>query len=122
MQVNTVELSGPALDWAVSKVEGFKDINPLTTDGQRRLRTHNYSSNWAKTGPLLERAMQEGMSVNYYPDERQYQAIQRPVGSWSSVECSAYGPTLLVAALRCYVISKMGVKIEVPDSLVEMAV
>lgn len=143
MRVKVATLTEPSLDWAVAvciadtadavsilaptvaPASGLSTIKPeglacarvcLEQNGIRQLFTP--TTDWDACGPLLERAMQEGMSVNYYPDERQFQAIQRPIGHWSSVVCFAYGPTLLLAVLRCYVLSKMGPEIDVPDVLV----
>jgi hypothetical protein len=31
--------------------------------------------------------------------------------------CSAYGPTPLIAAMRCYVASKLGDEVDVPEEL-----
>lgn len=117
MKLKTSELTGPALDWAVAKCEGYADISPLTTDGQRRLRTHNYSANWAKGGPIIER---EGISSLYLyvtDDPFRWAATAKPTIQKVKPD-SVYGPTMLIAAMRCYVASKMGEEIDVPDELI----
>jgi hypothetical protein len=37
--------------------------------------------------------------------------------NYDSIDCVAFGPTPLIAAMRCYVISKLGDEVEVPDEL-----
>ncbi len=39
--------------------------------------------------------------------------------SWQSVRFRQAGTTLLIAAMRCYVTSKLGEEVEVPDELLE---
>lgn len=38
---------------------------------------------------------------------------------WQKVRFRQAGATLLIAAMRCYVTSKLGEKVEVPDELLE---
>ncbi len=116
MKMKTSELEGAALDWAVNECEGGYDRNVLTTDGQRRLRTHNYSTNWTKGGPIIER-MEIGIK-RHAPCSagREWEAspsitAKGAGGRWG------YGPTPLIAAMRCLVASKLGDEIEVPEEL-----
>ena len=114
MEIKTSELTGAALDWAVAKCEGL-----LLPDGgnlqifNRQLRAHpaklgtlyTPSIDWAQGGPIIER---EGVSIVHQGDQ------------WSAQtddDLFAYGPTTLIAAMRCYVASKMGDTIEVPEEL-----
>jgi hypothetical protein len=63
------------------------------------------STNWAQAGPLIER---EGISVNSIP----------PLG-WMAItndaELMLNGDTPLIAAMRCYVASKLGDDVEIPQ-------
>lgn len=101
MKIQTKELSGTALDWAVAYAIG--EYRPVAVP--------NYSTDWAQGGPIIEREF-----ITNGP----HQIKGEVVGScalglktdWS------YGPTPLIAAMRCYVASKLGDKIEVPDELV----
>lgn len=66
---------------------------------------------------MLERL---GLSVAYdvemnEGEDREYWATFYAVDSG---EGRVYGPTMLVAAMRCYVLSKQGPYIDVPDDLV----
>jgi hypothetical protein len=110
--MKTSELTGAALDWAVAKCEGhdvFIKHAPVqvmyTPKGKRSWYIYTPSTNWSQGGPIIER-------------ER---LLLRPYGlSW---ECSMggdnwfKGPTPLIAAMRCYVASKLGDDINIPEEL-----
>ena len=111
MQVKTAELNSEALDWAVWKIEHG---NAKTDDELiLALSPFNPTTNWSQAGPIIER---EEITVCW-------QGVQW-VGSKFNVrvageyEFQNSGPTPLVAAMRCYVASKLGGIIEVPDELV----
>ena len=93
MKSKTNELVGKALDWAVAKCEGYKPVAVL-----------NYSTCWEHGGPIIER---EGISL------KQDQPPGYPPYGWSAwcpARKSTYygeGPTPLIAAMRCYVASKL---------------
>lgn len=114
MKIKTSELTGTALDWAVAVCEGegieFDDpTDPWLTVGGisvQPLRRYAPSTNWATSGPLIER---EWMSVwhcgkNYWKAD---------IGGSSSQN----GPTPLIAAMRCYCCSKLGDEIDIPEEL-----
>ena len=120
MKIKTSELLGAALDWAVAKCEG-KNITimrnddhslfpqPVWADG---LWQQNYSTNWAQGGPIIER---EKIITSF---DRDYDFDQ----PWRcAVSINPYylseGPTPLIAAMRCYVASKLGDEVDVPEEL-----
>jgi hypothetical protein len=102
--MKTNELSGAALDWAVAQCEyanvryGFDDSCP------------EYSKNWAQGGPIIER---EGIQVKQHIEEW----VALPYDAEFSEESHYSGPTPLIAAMRCYVASKLGDEIELPEEL-----
>jgi hypothetical protein len=108
--MKTCELQGAALDWAVMKCDGIcKDFPAYWVDEYP-------STDWAQGGPIIEReklcitASVEGDWTAFcVSDEMDMQWICR-------------GPTPLVAAMRCYVASKLGDEVEVPDELLEKEV
>ena len=69
-----------------------------------------YSTNWAQGGPIIERE-----AIQLTPDEY--------TGTWSAYmtnEGEPYegtGQTPLIAAMRCYVASKLGDDIEIPKEV-----
>ena len=121
MKLKTSELQGAALDWAVAKCEGrgieFEDPKDpwLTLDGIAHQPLHSYtpSTDWAQGGPIIER---ERIGFKYTGAAMEFVA-------WVNGELSTvhdhYGPTPLVAAMRCYVASQLGDEVEVPDELLQ---
>jgi hypothetical protein len=94
--VKTSELQGAALDWAVAKCENFDT---------RNLGIYSPSTDWSQGGPIIER-------------ERIH--VQPSIGEvWQAelVFCKSYGPTPLIAAMRCYVASKLCGKVDVLEQL-----
>lgn len=133
--VNTKDLIGPALDWAIASIEGtqwmWEDLSQpcpgtsYSTDaaiGMPILDEHavsvicvegKYSSAlrrheivWAADIGLQTRTEMHGSQGDYYG---LYYAL-----SESEV---ITGPTRLVAGLRCIVQAKCGSKVAVPDTL-----
>lgn len=111
--MKTSELTGAALDWAVAKCEHpewwemFVDMD--TIHGLRMDDGNDYtpSTNWEQGGPIIERER-----IATWGDGNLY---------WEA-ECGwawGKGPTPLVAAMRCYVASKLGDEIELPEELAE---
>jgi Protein of unknown function (DUF2591) len=127
--MKTSELTGSALDWAVVVANGvpksdiklprkteldlFKRIYRLTRDPETGKLDGSYStgpeflasSHWSSGGPIIER---EKITVSDCE------------GGWSAGlngTLSHFGPTPLIAAMRCYVASKLGVEVEVPVEL-----
>ena len=92
--MRTSELKGAALDWAVTKAIG--DYKPVAVP--------HYSTDWAQGGPIIER---EGIEF-------------RASGTQASIVDGRtyYGPTHLIAAMRCYVASKLGDEVDIPRELV----
>lgn len=65
-----------------------------------------YSTDWAQGGPVIER---ERMELRGDGDGGWV--------AWDYLNPKQYGPTPLIAAMRCYVASKLGVEVEIPDEL-----
>jgi len=101
MKVKTRELVGAQLDWAAAKAQGVIESTESTTLYYRP------STVWSHGGTIIER---EGMTVRRYTDALWDASI-------GSLDYVADGPTPLVAAIRCFVLSKLGEEVEVPDSL-----
>lgn len=116
MKIKTAELNGPALDWAVAEAAGY-----LSKEGDHWMVKLPYvsvrmnfvpdsprsvfspSTRWAQGGPIIELEM-----IELLCEGLGWLAIPRKGPEWR-------GPTPLVAAMRCYVASKMGDVIEVPQ-------
>lgn len=95
------ELQGAALDWAVAECEQFveDEFEP--------------SENWADGGPIIER---EEISIEFGRAEFKSAWIAYKLGS-PHEDNPKFGSTPLIAAMRCYVASKLGDEIEIPEEL-----
>lgn len=112
--IKTSELIGAALDWAVAKCEGHTGLW-IEDDlhGNLIIRPYTPSTDWAQAGPLIERggitvSKEDGCWSAYFRDN-----LFENDGSehWQT------GPTPLIAAMRCYVASKLGDEVNVPEEL-----
>lgn len=113
--MKTSELIGPALDWAVAKCEGWN----VSVDEFLRSQLANskfaYSTVWAKGGPLIEwekiRLVFRDLGTASYWCAEAHEAYQ------GNQYIDGKGPTPLIAAMRCYVASKLGDEVEIPSEL-----
>jgi hypothetical protein len=122
--VETSELIGPALDWAVAKCEGFSYTDKGGLNDFRHLRLYDRkdrpvsaSVNWSQGGPIIERELIRVIG----PTVRGVDWIARikqglPSGMHGWFEKT--GPTPLIAAMRCYVASNLGDTVQIPRELV----
>ena len=137
MKIKTSELTGPALDWAVAKSEGERYGPPtfhvhqnskgatvyLNTGMQQSGIPYRPSTGWAQAGPIIEREMIDLRKIynNGLPNANPYDCWKAEIifrdGKLVAGDLFAYGPTPLVAALRCFVASRLGDEVEVPDEL-----
>jgi hypothetical protein len=128
-RVKTAEITDAALDWVVAKAEG-RDIagiqdqqvlvwNTCSLTGEREVvRVFQPSIDWSQGGPIIERML---ASTNTLVLERRLERTSsehlRYVASLSTPNGFFYGPTPLIAAMRCYVASKLGDEVDVPKEL-----
>src|SRR5574340_1171468 len=130
--MKTSELSGPALDWAVGQCPGEWPVliylgHVFLREGEREVvedhatvllwqRSERWSpsTDWAQGGPIIERERLHLCPV-IDVDDKGYKW-----GAWVDVppfRDKWFGPTPLVAAMRCYVASKFGDEVDVPEEL-----
>ena len=119
MKIKTSGLQGVALDWAVAKCLGHEVVENYVsyiriylTDPKQAgyALTFCPSTDWAHGGPIIER---EGIQLRCGLGGW----VALPYDSAFSEEAYQEGDTPLVAAMRCYVASKLGDEVEVPDEL-----
>ena len=98
MKIKTQDLTGEVLDLAVAESVG---LNLYIA----RLQRFSPSTNWAQGGPIIER---EGIALYLYGDNE-----------WNAHTGNKEftGPTPLIAAMRCYVASKLGEELDIPEEL-----
>lgn len=121
MKIKVSEATPLQLNWMVAKCEGKIETGPYgcpwVNNGELHLHycdvillhTYDPSTNWAEGGPIIEREdMDVGTSTH---------------GGWRAVLATepeytyGEGPTPLIAAMRCYVASKLGDEVDVPEEL-----
>jgi hypothetical protein len=109
--MKTSELTGAALDWAVARCEALGTNLLRVSAGRVFIKDCNtlipchFSTDWAQGGPIIER--------------------EKITPEWTGENWMAYikhddeffGPTPLIAAMRCYVASKLGDEIDLPKEL-----
>jgi len=122
--MKTNELTGVALDWAVNEAQGYNTTPPIVyagCEGGDRNKPRKYLSteggftidysNWSQGGPIIERegiATRRWLETGWEADKWNFKFDERHMN----------GPTPLIAAMRCYVASKLGEEVEVPDDLI----
>lgn len=141
--MKTAELTGAALDWAVAKCEG-KTIENIGKYGilinhDEKELIYKPSQWWALGGDIVERKNISVVRINggFAKDEQGFTTTQRII-LWGAAigiqddycifedEATAYwfepsslttGQTPLIAAMRCYVASKLGDEVDAPEEL-----
>jgi hypothetical protein len=107
MRVKTNEATLTQINWAVAKCEGYAD-DEISDDW-------DYSIDWAEGGPIIEREKinlqcprgfdwQADMWVDGVNDKHGHHRV-------------GVGETPLLAAMRCYVASKLGDEFDIPEEL-----
>ena len=116
--MKTSELIGPALDWAVAKAsdtvvrwQKYFITTTIITYISDWDDADEYcpSTNWPQGGPIIER---EGIQLHVNEARTEWLA-----SCWGYPR-QQYGPTPLIAAMRCFVASKLGGEVDVPMELV----
>jgi hypothetical protein len=121
--MRTSELSGAALDWAVAKCEGVTNGDALDV-GFIREGGYTPSTDWAQGGKIIER---EKISLIYmgFANEEYWvgsiDAVRHEHEMFNGVdipfEYEERADTPLVAAMRCYVASKLGNEVQIPEGI-----
>ena len=123
--MRTADLTGAALDWAVAKCEfdGCEDwdgtLSGVDAVSDMQGGTFNPSTDWAQGGTIIERE-EISLSRDFYTGRVEW-AAWTPAPFRDDAEAFGYGTTPLIAAMRCYVASKLGDEIELPEELMTHA-
>ena len=100
--IKVAEATELQLDWLVARIEG----DELPKDGGKGL---DYSTDWACGGPII-----------YQHDISMIRVYKDYPHSWLATHGEFIymnADTPLLAAMRCYVVSKLGETAEVPEEL-----
>lgn len=110
--MKTSELIGPGLNWAVFKAMNAEGFFWAAIKANYAKWKTEASTNWNVGGPVIER---ERISISDPAGD------VLNSGQWMAKKrftaFAAYGPTPLIAAMRCFVASKLGDEIEIPKEL-----
>lgn len=135
MRVKTSTLIDVPLEYAVAIASGYRDANNPEehTEQEEALCALNWtftrgadeplvwlanlcaSTDWASGGPVVER---ERIEIRFEAACPKYSIPAQDM--WVAVKPFSNnqgGPTPLIAAMRCYVASKLGDEVEIPDEL-----
>ena len=103
--IETSKLEGIALDYAVAKCINRVNMHFVT---QWETSHQNYSTDWSEGGPIIERGRIE---LHYYTTN----------GLWGASTPSDarlyFGNTQLSAAMRCFVASRLGDAVDIPQEV-----
>jgi hypothetical protein len=120
--IKVAEATNAQLDWLVELAKGTHwspngyfvfnsgevvgGIYPFSAKPQ-----HSYTTDWSKMGPIIDR---DEITIDYRDNETQ---ARKWLDDATYVEARAGKKQGLIAATRCYVISKLGNEVGVPDAL-----
>ena len=112
MKIKTAELAERALDYAVCVAGAKGEVSWTWFLGKDYAL--KYSTDWGIGGPIIEREWIELFVQTGADDQHRWAGKHHPIGGLCAV---VDGPTSLVAAMRCYIVSRLGNEVEVPDEL-----
>lgn len=113
MKYKVSELSGIKLDWLVTILEHPSVLKPSFLNRYKyKSSIFHYSTSWGRGRQIIKRKRISLSSTPYSEGEWCYAKV---IGSTREYN----GPTPLIAAMRCYVASKLGDEIEIPDEIKE---
>lgn len=121
IDVNTADLTDLFLDWAVAIADGqlpepYPPKKPRVecyVHSTGRFKPYAPSKNWLVAGPIIEAAQ---ISVT-----QQGSAVCRAfiMGDDGNQSFNTDGKSVLEAAMRCYVLSKIGEVVQIPEELLK---
>ena len=131
MKVRVSEATNIQLNWMVAKAQGIEVIyhdDGITRCVMRKVARGQYAgrfnptTDWSQGGPIIEtkidclrkRSKAEEASLAHPNPNFKFKAeIFADIDGYFC----AFGPTPLIAAMRCYVASRLGEEVEVPEEL-----
>jgi Protein of unknown function (DUF2591) len=125
VKIDTSTLEGPALDWAVAKAEGYdewgwdREVSNFwmirrSTQTEHWLKgCYEPSTVWRDGGPIIDREQISVLSPTRHSMASEWRAY---TGNKKFV---MLGSTALIAAMRCFVASKLGDEVDIPEELLK---
>ena len=126
MKVKVFEATGPVLDWMVARCEGWDsydihsngafELERTDTSECLWLRCFTPSEDWFQGGPILSKlGAENGLQLTTHVTSTAAACGWR--ASCDFPNGFYFGETALIAAMRCYVASRLGNEVEVPEEL-----
>lgn len=123
MKIKTSEATELQLDWLVAEALGnLRAVRVFGGDisyqpfAEPHIRKYwRPSTDWSQGGPIVER---EKIGITYHDERDEWEVPNW--GAWPTQtddRQEVMGETALIAAMRCYVASKLGDEVEIPDEL-----
>ena len=134
MKIKVSEATERQLDWLASLAlghspkqnmhshgmlwEGLWESTPNTVTREYR-RLPRYSTDWSQGGPIIERMFSLGLRLhtNEFMPRKDGPLLIAASLNGDAHAGFYFGPTALIAAIRCDVASKLGDEVEVPEEL-----
>jgi hypothetical protein len=111
--MKTSELIGRPLDVAVEMALQGGQLRP---DYNPRYAPE-HSTNWSQGGPIIDRN-EIGIKRNAPCSAGREWEASPSITAKGAGGRYGYGPTPLIAAMRCYVASKLGDEVDIPEELI----
>ena len=105
-KVKVSEATNTQLEWLVASIE-YPDDTAIKDPSQYIAGDYEFTTDPAQMWPIIER---EGLSLKKQNDFLWF-------AGFTDERDGVSGPTPLTAAARCYVSSKLGEEVEVPEEL-----
>lgn len=125
MKVQSKSLSGNALTWAVAHVQNLSPrIHQLSGGGISVCYSGNQAmpfTEWTQGGKLVDDEDIDLDSNSARAPHVRCRAIMtsKIKSTFGFERVDAFGPTKLIAAMRCLIIAAVGKEIDIPDELVD---
>jgi hypothetical protein len=120
MKIKVSEATTLQIDWLVTSIEApdalrfgvkdWRDQRRCAVDSMRCF-LYRWGSNWSQGGPIIDR---EKIDLSHIRHGDLSVTWDASADSWENEES---GDTPLIAAMRCFIASKLGDEVEVPDDL-----
>lgn len=127
MKVETKDLIGPALDWAVAQVvdlrlASFSKKGCFTEYVEDHLNSiwkeYSPSTKWKQGGSIVDYLIDSGFELRKADFGQGMRFFKVSGVGDEERHIVAYGETILIAACRCYIFIKLGHYVHIPEELV----
>jgi hypothetical protein len=122
LKVKTADMTTRQMNWAVAICLGFTEFDfwhtgAVTTRYENGVTVHHaYCDNWAQGGPIIDQMKSYCQEKNEETGEC-YCSTLSVAEDWHNHPVAGLGSTPLIAAMRCFLASRLGDEIGMPKEL-----